>query len=305
MIIIQTVRTKIRQFLDELSNNNTRATYRTALIQFKQYAYSRQHPNLIDGEYKAIRKLVKDWLFESSNRWSDKTVAAKLAAVSRFYKWLLDEGDRDNNPATSIMVHRSENLQDRKYPDSRLADRLITVLTKHAETSMDRRALIAVRMLREGGFRASELVRLKFNDVDPSGVVVIRRGKRSKSRRTAVLPETAELISNYQAELDLMPSNCVFGTKYFRREHILPGSVYELLERYCRKHGMDEEQVKICRSPHAWRHLWTTEHVQAGTSLPQLMAMGGWTSARMISLYTDNGQMEVAAVRREPDKEIL
>jgi len=45
---------------------------------------------------------------------------------------------------------------------------------------------------------------------------------------------------------------------------------------------------------HDLRHTWASWHVQAGTPLPVLQALGGWASLAMVQRYAHLGQSHVA-----------
>jgi integrase len=47
---------------------------------------------------------------------------------------------------------------------------------------------------------------------------------------------------------------------------------------------------------HDLRHTWASWHVQSGTSLPELMELGGWKSYEMVLLYTHLAPEKLSSV---------
>lgn len=292
----------VQSFISEIENERTAKTYRIALTQFlKLMRPLKVDP--IEGEYKKIRRVIKDWSYEVGAKYTDATVKVKLAAISSFYQWLIDEKYRTDNPAVRIKLVKSKKVQTvKEIPTTEQANAVIAALREdYEETGLLKslRNLIMARVLRESGLRVSELLALKASDFREDLGVIVENGKGSKKRKTAILRPTYELIQEYLKLTGITKRGYVFPSPNFRRDILDRRSAVFALEYGAIRAGFTMDAVEVCSSPHGWRHLWTTEQTNAGTPLPRILAMGGWTTARMLMHYVDFDGMDAEAVNME------
>jgi len=293
-------------FLRDTRNESTRQNRRDALKQFVTFCREREPKfNPAEAPYGVVRELLKEWVWRDSAFCKESTLLLKLSCISSFYNWLILEGQRDDNPATKIPVGIQDNPSEPKYPSSELADAFIECLSKRSGLRGIRN-LIAVRMLREAGLRIAELVALKVSDLNlETGVVLVRKGKNNKMRRTAVTVSLCEIISNFVEEAGLLETDFLFPRIFkFKmgvdrrkdRLHLNVQTVRLVLLDEARAFGFDEDEVQRLRKPHNFRHLWATEHVAAGTPVALLTAMGGWNDTKMVMYYVNKAGLTPVAV---------
>lgn len=295
-------------FLREMRNRNTKETYGIALTQFRSFIRRQfKELDLIRGEYSEIREAIKTWVWEGTAKWTEITMSCKTQVIQSFYSWLIVEDVRKDNPAQRIRITKLDCQRDLEFPCSELADRFVDALRTEAKERglTGKRDVLLVRILRESGIRASELGDLRVSDIDvETGQLLVRNGKRNKTRRTAILPATAQLAQEYCAEAGVSGEDWLFlSAKRLtygkgKSEHLNRKSIFWILHKRATVLGFSDEEVKLLSSPHNFRHLWATEHAEAGTPPLVIQSMGGWTDSAMVMYYVDKVNITAVAVDR-------
>jgi integrase len=307
------------RFLMRLKNEHTRAQYQAALVKYQEHlkAYD-ENLDPLTGDFRMLRDAIEDWAFSSTSRVKASTVASWLTVVRGFYKYVIDEDlveELVKNPARSIQVWDDDPPRRLIFPDAELADRFELCLRKDAESGIlhQRRDWLMFRFLTEGGFRASELCRIKLEDVDfVTGKVFIPQAKGDKNRTTAILVETCEHLSEFVRDFRVRREDYIFmphlqyAWRQKQRRLVKSGAtpisvdaLQKMLKQGAIRHGFSEQEVKLLRRPHGYRHLWAVRHVAAGTGQMFIMLMGGWKSVDMLKYYINHGSLEVQAVARQ------
>jgi integrase/recombinase XerD len=303
-----------KQFLGRIPNGNTQKQYKNSLGVYKQYMDKAEVDPL--GKYKAVREGIIDWVFHSSTRNRKATVQTRLAAVSKFYQFLVTEelgGNRIvKNPAQDVPIWDDDLPSQPKFPSAELADRYEALLREQAGSGVKPlRDWLLFRFLTEGGFRVSELCNIRVQDVYPDGKINVPVAKGNKSRFTAVLPETLETMQKFVTVYRLLPDDWLFmphqmyeWTHEQRRRplkgatKLTPDAVSAMLKRNSVKLGFEQEEVKKLQSPHGYRHLWAVRQLEAGTGEVFVMLMGGWKNIEMLEHYVGYASPGVKAVER-------
>ena len=152
-----TWRTMKHEYLSDIENKNTRSAYDYALRAYKK-GLKKVDADLdpITGSFKALREGIKLWIWEASTKVTGSTMQCHLKGVRLFYRWLIDEGYLEKNPAENIKVKRKAtgNVE---FPDTELADRFLKFMERETQSEKvsDIRDYILVRVLRESGLRVS------------------------------------------------------------------------------------------------------------------------------------------------------
>lgn len=116
------------------------------------------------------------------------------------------------------------------------------------------------------GLRLSEILRLKFSDIEEGWLKIVRKGE--KEQRLPLSQSLQALIGTYLREKKRLPSDWIFPGRDSR--HLTPRSAQMLLERL-RKRAKIEKKI----SPHALRHTFATQLAARGASLAALKELLG------------------------------
>ena len=156
--------------------------------------------DLFLGAHAELTKpAVMEWLAGFGGA-EPATVRLRLAAVKQFARWLGAEGYLDTD---AVLLIRPPKLDQKPVPA--LTDEELRRLVRACAGAgvRDKRDKAMLLLLRDTGLRAGELLSLDVGDVDLTAcVVVIRRSKGGKSRRSKFSATTAAAIDRYlRAEL--------------------------------------------------------------------------------------------------------
>ena len=159
-----------------------------------------------------------------------------------------------------------------------------------------------IRMLTEG-LRAEELMSLTLGTVDLiRGVVSVIPLKEARAtgigRTVPIQPATVQAVRRY---LRVRQSHRYAETEWLwlgtrNRGHLKYAGLYRMLRRCAERAGYDPSAV----SPHAFRHTWAGDLLEAGVSSVDVMTAAGWTSSEMLRRYGADTATEraISAVHR-------
>jgi integrase/recombinase XerD len=151
------------------------------------------------------------------------------------------------------------------------------------DRSADMRALPVLLLCSVYGMRATEIARLRLDDIDwRNETITIRRAKRGRIQQFPLQYEVGEAIIRY---LQYVRPQCdvrtVFTTLTRPFRPIRSQFVWVLVGRRMRKHGIQLVHV----GPHALRHACATQLLKKGSSLQQIADFLGHRDIKSVSIY--------------------
>ncbi len=186
----------IESFIHYLSverglSDNTLNSYNTDLLQYFEHLQEQGIKNWKDTDkFHIIGFLIK---IQKSN-FKVRTVCRKLAAIKTFYKFLLNEGVLDFNPADNL-----ESPKLNKYLPNVLTLSEIEQLFNQPKlnTPLGKRDKAMFELLYATGMRVSELVSLNIEDINLKAGFVRCVGKGSKERIIPVSKVALKYLDEY------------------------------------------------------------------------------------------------------------
>ena len=157
-------------------------------------------------------------------------------------------------------------------------------------------ALLAVAY--SAGLRVSEVVRLRFRDLDRErGLIRVRGGKGAKDRETLLSAAALALVDAYLASAP--PGPWVFpGARDGR--HLTTRTVQKLTANAARRAGILKPVT-----PHVLRHSFATHLLENGTDVRVIQELLGHASVRTTELYTHVSQRQLQRIRSPFDAPAL
>jgi integrase/recombinase XerD len=208
---------------------------------------------------------------------SPATIARKLAAISSFYAYALDEGACDRNPAARA---RRPDIDRDHSPTQALDVAEARALIAAADADSPRSAVI-VRLALEVGLRAAELAAARIEDLGAERghrtLTVTRKGGRRQ--RLALPPGPAHAVDQAAAGRTAGP---IVATKTGRP--MAASEIYRTVVRLARRAGITK---KI--TPHTLRHAYATLARDAGAALEDVQDDLGHKDPRTTRRY-DRGR---------------
>ena len=143
---------------------------------------------------------------------------------------------------------------------------------------------IILELLYGTGIRLSELIELKFDDIDPHQNTIKVLGKRNKERIIPLTEGMVKMIQKYRqqrsSEFD-NPQPYVVVTDNGEKSY--PMLIYRIVKKY-----LDLFVTIDKRSPHVLRHTYATHLLNKGADLNAVKDLLGHSSLAATQVYTHN-----------------
>ena len=270
------------------ASRNTLAAYRRDLEQAAEFVTGR----LADVDVAALRKLMADYQSLAAS-----SAARKLSALRQFFAFLLDEGDRADNPALDIARPTTRRPLPRILTHDhveRLFAQAEAEAAGKAPPAAAVRMLLLLELLYGSGLRASELVGLPRRAITGEREYLIVRGKGDKER---LVPLSDRARGALERWLPLLAdgSSWLFPSG---KSHVSRVRLFQMLRDLAGRAGIDPAAV----SPHVLRHAFATHLLEGGADLRALQLMLGHADIATTEIYThvDSRRLVELVNRRHP-----
>jgi len=225
-------------------------------------------------------------------RLKPRTAARRLSALRQFYRFLVLEGVRRDDPTAGIDAPRLGRPLPKILSEAE-ARRLLDVA--HTRTGPEGKRLVAMAELLYGaGLRVSELVGLPLAAArrDPRFLVV--RGKGAKERLVPLGEAARAALGEYLAVrahfLDANREQPQLFPSRGRAGHLTQRRCAQLLKALAIEAGLDPARL----SPHVLRHAFASHLLDHGADLRAVQAMLGHADIATTQIYThvESGRLQ-------------
>lgn len=218
------------------------------------------------------------WYGEESN--NTRTQSRVLSGIRAFYKFLLIEGETEDNPASLLESPKIGFKLPQVLSVSEI-DRIIEAIDLSKPEGHRNKAIIET--LYGCGLRVSELVNLHITDIHEGEGFVIVTGKGNKQRLVPISGKALKEIEIYKSFRRQLPhiydENILFLNRRGRR--LTRAMIFTIIKDLAARAGISK---KI--SPHTFRHSFATHMVEAGADLRAVQEMLGHESILTTEIYT-------------------
>ncbi|GAA4220173.1 site-specific tyrosine recombinase XerD [Sphingomonas endophytica] len=267
---------------------NTLAAYRRDLM----LASAALDGGLAVADGAALERLADGW-----TALSKATVARKAAALRRFFGFLIDEGDRADDPSPALprpgMQRRLPRTLDHGDVD-RLFAAIDARLARDPVIPTDLRLSALFELLYGSGLRATELVSLPRGAIHPDRPFLILKGKGGRERLVPISDRARAAVAAWRAHVAtdrpfLFPSGAT---------HISRVRLFQLVRTLAAEAGIAPERI----SPHVLRHAFATHLLEGGADLRALQTMLGHADIATTEIYThvDSSRLVELVNERHP-----
>ncbi|MDX1445063.1 tyrosine-type recombinase/integrase [Lishizhenia sp.] len=260
-------------------------------------AYQKDLQDFFD--FMAINKLeeLKEVNHQSVRGWmvalieegiSNRSVNRKLSTLRTFYKWCLKEEVVDKNPMLLVKGPKTS----KRLPEFVKVEELDNFnISEKVGAQLEMEDMLMVEVFYQTGMRLSELINLKFTDIQNNSLKVL--GKRNKER---IIPVSEDLMKGLNElkqtrdNLRIMPY--VFTTK--KGNKLYPKFVYRRINKYLScVTNLDK------RSPHVLRHTFATHMLNNGAGLETIKELLGHANLSATQVYTHNSFEEINKIYKQ------
>lgn len=275
---------------EKRASPHTVLAYKTDLEQFDDFVLTSFEINDISqvghGEIRAWRiDLVEQNL-------SATTVNRKMAALKAYFKFLLRSGKISSDP-----TYKFKTLKTPKRLAEFVQEEAMEKILEGAAYSPDfkgQRDRIVMEFLYLTGVRLSEMIQLRWRDIDLQAALIKVVGKGKKER---ILPLTNHLKQNiigyknhYVESFKNLDREDYFIVT-IHREQAYPMMIYRIVRKY-----LDFFAQTSKRSPHLLRHTFATHLLNKGADLNAVKDLLGHASLAATQVYTHNTTEKLKAV---------
>jgi integrase/recombinase XerD len=216
---------------------------------------------------------------------SPATAARRRSAVRQFYRFVLGEGWRTDDPTSRVAAPR----QGRPLPKILTRDEALRLIEAAAarDGATGARLAAMIELLYASGLRVSELVALPLAPFLRAPDHLIVRGKGGKER---LAPLNAAARAAVAAYLPFRPSHLPRGVKTSpwlfpsrgKGGRLTARRFAQLLDEAALAAGLDPAKV----SPHVLRHAFATHLLEGGADLRIVQTLLGHSDIATTQIYT-------------------
>jgi len=215
-----------------------------------------------------------------TNNKNTRTQSRVLSGIRAFFRFLLIEGEIEENPA-SLIESPKIGLKLPEVLSVTEIDRIIDEIDLSKPEGHRNKAIIET--LYGCGLRVSELVNLRLTDIHYNEEYVIITGKGNKQRLVPISKKALKEIDIYKQDRNRLPvikdQNILFLNR--RGSHLTRAMIFTIIKDLAAKAG-----IRKNISPHTFRHSFATHMIEAGADLRAVQEMLGHESILTTEIYT-------------------
>ncbi len=215
---------------------------------------------------------------------SPRTLARRISAMRQFYKFLLLEGVRKDDPTTELDTPRLGRPLPKVLSETEIKSLIDAVQSWPGDEGI--RLGCIVELLYATGLRVSELVTLPLAAARRDPRFLIISGKGGKERIVPLSEPARVALGKYlQCREDFLPdsrpSRWLFPSRG-RAGHLTRQRTGQLLKELAVKSGLDPDRL----SPHVLRHAFASHLLDHGADLRSVQQMLGHADIATTQIYT-------------------
>jgi integrase/recombinase XerD len=213
------------------------------------------------------------------------TAARRRASVRQFYRFVLGEGWRKDDPSRRVDAPKKGRPLPKVLSRAEVLALIAAAAAKDGAQGL--RLACMVELLYASGLRISELVALPLAPFAQAPTYLIVTGKGGKERLAPLNGAAREAVKAYlpvrpqflpkgvKASPWLFPSRAAGG-------RLTPRRMAQLLDEAAQGAGIDPERV----SPHVLRHAFATHLLEGGADLRAVQILLGHSDIATTQIYT-------------------
>ena len=273
----------IESFLDMLlaernASVNTRLAYGRDLADAAKFM-AKRNADLADASEDEIRAYL-----QSVGPKAARTQARRLSALRQFFRFLLSEHHRQDDPSRAIDAPKLGRTLPKYLNEEDVGKLLKTVARLRGAEGARLKAML--ELLYASGLRVTELVSLPVSGVQYDRGFVQVKGKGGKERVVPIgepaikalkawLPHRKDMLGEKNKSVYLFPSRN--GVMHLTRQRF-----FQMLKELGIRAGLDSSRL----SPHVLRHAFATHLIEHGADLRSVQTMLGHADIATTQIYT-------------------
>jgi integrase/recombinase XerD len=272
----------VERFLDAIwmergLSKNTLAAYRADLMALARWL-SQQNVSLVDAGRSHLLDFIA-WRVESGAR--PRSTARQLSSFRRFFRYLVREGRRSDDPTAKIQMPKIGRTLPKSLSEEEVESLLHAPSTEDPLGFRDRTML---EVLYATGLRVTELINLRYSQINLNQGVVRIKGKGNRERLIPLGEQSIDWLKRFndgpRGEILLeRQTDYLFPTR--RGERMTRQAFWHIIKRYARTAGVEKDL-----SPHTLRHAFATHLLNHGADLRVVQMLLGHSDLSTTQIYT-------------------
>ena len=260
----------IEEFTNYILKKNYSTNTYISYINDLYYFYLYIKKNLIEVTEDDIRSYLE---YLNTKKEKPTSVRRKISSFKTFYKFLYLNNyiDKKDYPLVKIAYPKLE----KRLPKFIYYNDLLDIIDESTRDSDGVRDRLIIEMLYATGVRVSELVNIKYDDIDFNNRRIRVCGKGNKERIVYYGEYAEEVLKEYIATHNKNKENYLFTNS--KGDKITDRGI-----RYI----MDRLSVKVHVTPHVLRHTFATDMLNNGCDIKVVQELLGHSSLRTTEVYT-------------------
>lgn len=265
-------------------SEHTLSAYLFDVKQFLDFSGCNSFEDIKEVNYK----LVRSWVVSlNTERYENKSINRKLAALRTYFRFLIKEGIIESNPLKSLKGPKVQKKLPNFVKENELERVKVEPFFKDDFAGVRDRLIF--ELLYQTGVRLSELIDLQDDKINKNQIKVL--GKRNKERIVPISESLFDLIEEYKTlrnqTFNVVPAFFVLNNG----QKVYPKFVYRKINDYLSL--MTNLKVK---SPHVLRHTFATHMLNNGSGLEVLKDILGHASLAATQVYTHNSFSQINSI---------
>ena len=258
-------------------SSNTLAAYRADLTALSRWLGERGIA-MVQCSRSDLQDFIA-WRVEAGAR--PRSTARQLSSFRRFFRYLVREGVIKDDPTAQIAMPKIGRSLPKSLTEEEVDSLLGAPVVSDPLGNRDRTML---EVLYATGLRVSELVNLRYSQVNLNQGVIRIMGKGNRERLIPLGEEAVRWLNEFaraaRGEILLeRQTDYLFPTR--RGDRMTRQAFWHIIKRYARKAGVDREL-----SPHTLRHAFATHLLNHGADLRVVQMLLGHSDLSTTQIYT-------------------
>lgn len=289
----------VDSFLDMLTTErgaamNTRQAYWRDLADFSLYLRDRATKEIVDASADEIKSYLRDLgdkvhvKGQNSAQIATRTVARRLSALRQFYRYLVSENIRKDDPTSNIESPKQARTLPKTLSEGEVSSLIKSAAGAGGADSV--RLVCLLEMLYATGLRVSELVGLPMSAISDDRQFLMVAGKGGRERMVPLSEPAQKAVSRYVevrqqfvgGEDKTGQSQWLFPSRTSESGHLTRQRFAQLLKDLAETAGIESSRV----SPHILRHAFATHLLSNGADLRSVQKMLGHADIATTQIYT-------------------
>jgi integrase/recombinase XerD len=270
------------------ASNNTLYSYKLDLIDLLSFS-SRNFISIVNFSTADILKYISSL---DKKKLSGRTLARKISSIKQFFKFLVTDKIRSDNPALYLEMPKQDKLLPKAISKDNVNEMLSTIITENNPEGIRDKCML--EMLYSTGMRVTELIQLKYSSIQKniieseSHAAIIVKGKGSKERLVILNQSAIKSLSEYikirPYFLKGLQTDYLFPSfmKSGKITHISRQRFHQITKRIANDANIDAALV----SPHKVRHSFASHLLQNGADLRIVQELLGHADISSTQIYT-------------------